>query len=71
MKRRDFFTSIVFGFLALFVRRSTQAKLYLKSGLAEGRSIPTGMVISQVVGRGKPFYPQDPIPTQRLRSVTK
>lgn len=69
MSRRDFFSAIVFGFLALFIRRSTQAKLYLQSGVGEGRPIPHGLVISQVVGRGKPFYPQDPIPTQKLRSV--
>lgn len=69
MNRRGFFTTLAFGFLALFIRRSTQAKIAIKH--LEGRAIPQGLYISQVVGRGKPFYPQEPIPTVKLTSVTK
>jgi hypothetical protein len=67
MNRRGFFTTVLFGFLALFVRRSTQARVLLPR--LEGKTIPRGLYVSQVIGRGRPFYPQEPIPTERLKSV--
>lgn len=67
--RRGFLSSLLFGFLALFVRRSTQAKLAIKH--LEGKPIPRALYISQVVGRGRPVYPQDQIRSAKLRSVTK
>lgn len=69
MNRRDFFTTAFFSILAMFVTRKTQAKLAMEH--LEGRTIPRGLYISQVVGRGRPVYPQREIPILHLRSVTK
>lgn len=68
MNRRDFFSTLVFGALTFFVRRSTQAKLV--SPHLEGRTIPRGLYISQCVGRGRPMHPQAEIPILHQKSVT-
>lgn len=67
MNRRDFFSTLVFGALTFFVRRQTQAKLIMPH--LEGKPIPRGLYISQVVGRGRPVYPQEKIQTAKLLSV--
>lgn len=69
MNRRDFFSTLAFGFLSFFVTRKTQAKVAIKH--SEGRTIPRGLYISQVVGRGRPIRPQEPIPILHLKSVVE
>lgn len=69
MNRRDFFTALAFGFLTLFVRRSTQARVL--GPHLEGKTIPRGLYISQCVGRGKPMYPQREIPILHQKSVVE
>lgn len=69
MNRRGFFTTLAFGVLSLFVRRSTQAKLLMPR--LEGKTVPTGLYISQVVGLGRAMRPQEPIPILHMKSVTK
>lgn len=72
MNRRDFFTTVAFACLSFFVRRETQAKLVTEHlDKLEGRTIPRGLYISQCVGRGKPMYPQAPIPTLHQKSVVE
>lgn len=69
MNRRDFFTTVAFGALTFFVRRRTQAKLILPK--LEGKTIPRGLYVSQVCGRGVSVYPQEPIKTEKLKSVVE
>jgi hypothetical protein len=69
MNRRDFFSTLVFGAMTFFVRRSTQAKLV--SPHLEGRAIPRGLYISQCVGRGRPMHTQREIPILHQRSVVE
>ena len=69
MNRRDFFTTVAFGVLTFFVRRSTQARV-LEPHL-EGKTIPRGLYVSQCVGRGRPLYPQRQIPILHQRSVVE
>lgn len=69
MNRRDFFSTVAFGILSMFVTRKTQAKLAMQH--LEGRSVPRGLYISQVVGRGRALYPQREIPILHQRSVVE
>lgn len=69
VSRRGFFELLVFTALSYFVTRKTQAKLLAPK--LEGQTIPRGLYISQVVGRGRPFYPQEPIRTAKLISVVE
>lgn len=69
VSRRGFFELILFTVLALFVTRKTQAKVLVPK--LESKPIPAGLYISQCVGRGRPVYPQEPIPTAKLKSVVE
>lgn len=72
MNRRDFFTTLAFAVLTFFVRRETQARIASDHIEAlEGKTIPRGLYISQVVGRGRPLYPQRPIPILHQKSVVE